>query len=265
MELRDKVVVVTGGGNGIGEALVRRFAQESPRGIVVADLDARGAERVASEVGDVAVAQSCDVSVEADVHRLVQVAEERWGPVDLFCSNAGIATGGGFEASDEDWDRIWRINVLAHVFAARAVLPSMLARGEGYLLNTASAAGLLSQIGSAPYSVTKHAAVAFAEYLSITHGDQGIKVSCLCPQGVKTNMLMGGKDIGDTGASVVLAAAEALEPSTVADVVVEGLRAETFLILPHPEVLTYLQRKANDYDRWLGGMRRLQARVRPPG
>jgi NAD(P)-dependent dehydrogenase (short-subunit alcohol dehydrogenase family) len=262
VELRDKVVVVTGGANGIGEALVRRFAQESPRGIVVADIDAAGTERVAGDLGDVAIAASCDVSVEADVHHLVEVAEKHWGPVDLFCSNAGIGTTGGVDVSDEAWDRIWRINVLAHVFAARAVLPSMLARGEGYLLQTASAAGLLSQIGSAPYSVTKHAAVGFAEYLAIAHGDQGIKVSCLCPQGVKTNMLLGGRDIGDAGASAVLAAAEALEPSAVADVVVEGLRAETFLILPHPEVLTYLQRKASDYDRWLAGMRRFQARVR---
>lgn len=264
MDLRDKVVVVTGGGNGIGEAMVRRFAQEGARGIVVADVDAGGAERVARDVGSTAVAVSCDVSVEADVRHLLDVAEERWGPVDLFCSNAGIATGGGYEAPDEEWDRIWRINVLAHVFAARAVLPSMLARGEGYLLQTASAAGLLAQIGSAPYSVTKHAAVAFAEYLSITHGDQGIRVSCLCPQGVKTNMLLGGRDIGETGASVVLAAAEALEPSVVADVVVEGLADERFLILPHPEVAEYVRRKAADHDRWLGGMRRLQARVRPP-
>jgi NAD(P)-dependent dehydrogenase (short-subunit alcohol dehydrogenase family) len=264
MELRDKVVVVTGGGNGIGRALVRRFAQEAPRGIVVADIDSAGAQQVAEALGDVAVPVAADVGVEADVHHLVQVAEARWGPVDLFCSNAGIAVGGGFEASDEDWDRIWRINVLAHVFAARAVLPSMLARGEGYLLQTASAAGLLSQIGSAPYSVTKHAAVAFAEHLAIAHGDQGIKVSCLCPQGVKTDMLLGGRDAGDTGASVVLAAAEALEPEAVADVVVEGLRDERFLILPHPEVAEYFRRKASDYDRWLAGMRRLQARVRPP-
>jgi NAD(P)-dependent dehydrogenase (short-subunit alcohol dehydrogenase family) len=194
-----------------------------------------------------------DVSVEADVIELVRATEERFGgPIDLFCSNAGIATGGGVEASNDAWQQIWDVNVMAHVYAARAVLPSMLARGEGYLLHTASAAGLLSQIGSAPYAVTKHAAVAFAEWLAITHGDQGIKVSCLCPQGVRTNMLgNGGALLGPT----------AIEPEQVADAVVEGLRSEQFLILPHPEVREYFRRKGDDYDRWLAGMRRLQARV----
>ena len=219
---------------------------------MVSDRDAGGAEAVAEGIGDVALAIATDVSVEADVVELVRSTEQRFGPIDLFCSNAGIATGGGVDAPNEAWQQIWDVNVMAHVYAARAVLPGMLARREGYLLHTASAAGLLSQIGSAPYAVTKHAAVAFAEWLSITHGDQGITVSCLCPQGVRTNMLgNGGALLGPT----------AIEPEQVADAVVEGLRAETFLILPHPEVREYFRRKGDDYERWLKGMRRLQSRV----
>ena len=174
-------------------------------------------------------------------------------------SNAGIGTGGGVDAPNEAWQQIWEVNLMAHVYAARAVLPAMIARGEGYLLNTASAAGLLTNIGAAPYSVTKHAAVGLAEWLAITHGDQGIKVSCLCPQGVRTNMLLAGAD--DPAGAVVLAQG-AIEPEDVAEAVVQGLRAESFLILPHPEVLTHFQRKAGDYDRWIGGMRKLQRRIR---
>ena len=252
MELAGKVVVVTGGASGIGRALAQRFAAEGARGVVVSDRDVEGAEVVAAGIGDRALAVTTDVSVEADVQELVRRTEEHYGPIDLFCSNAGIATGGGVEAGNDAWQQIWDVNVMAHVYAARAVLPAMRARGEGYLLHTASAAGLLSQIGSAPYAVTKHAAVAFAEWLSITHGDEGIKVSCLCPQGVRTNMLgNGGALLGPT----------AIEPEQVADAVVEGLGAETFLILPHPEVREYFRRKGDDYDRWLAGMRRLQARV----
>jgi NAD(P)-dependent dehydrogenase (short-subunit alcohol dehydrogenase family) len=252
MELADKVVVVTGGASGIGRALSLRFAAEGARAVAVADRDADGAQQVAAEIGARAIAVPTDVSDEADVRRLVEVTEEAHGPIDLFCSNAGIATGGGVEATNDEWQRIWDINVMAHVFAARAVLPGMLARGEGYLLNTASAAGLLTQIGSAPYAVTKHAAVALAEWLSITHGDAGIRVSCLCPQGVRTPML------GDGGA---LLGPGAIEPEQVADAVVAGLRAEEFLILPHPEVREYFRRKGDDYERWLKGMRRLQSRV----
>jgi NAD(P)-dependent dehydrogenase (short-subunit alcohol dehydrogenase family) len=252
MELADKVVVVTGGASGIGRALSLRFAAEGARAVAVADRDADGAQRVAAEIGARAIAVPTDVSDEAEVRRLVEVTEEAHGPIDLFCSNAGIATGGGVDATTDEWQRIWDINVMAHVFAARAVLPGMLARGEGYLLNTASAAGLLTQIGSAPYAVTKHAAVALAEWLSVTHGDQGIKVSCLCPQGVRTPML------GDGGA---LLGPGAIEPEQVADAVVAGLRAEEFLILPHPEVREYFRRKGDDYERWLKGMRRLQSRV----
>ncbi|PYP89871.1 MAG: short-chain dehydrogenase [Blastocatellia bacterium AA13] len=256
MKLKDKTVVVTGGANGIGRALCIRFAEEEPRGIVVADRDAEGAERVAFAIGGLAVA--ADVANEKDVIRLVERAEAAYGPVDLFCSNAGIGgMAGGAEVPNEEWQRIWEINVMAHIYAARAVLPSMLKRGEGYLLNTVSAAGLLTTIGSAPYSVTKHAALAFAEWIAMTHGDEGIKVSCLCPQGVNTNMLR--ESLSGAGAFLV---DSALEPEQVADAVVTGLEEEHFLILPHPEVRDYFQRKATDYDRWLRGMRKLQASIR---
>jgi NAD(P)-dependent dehydrogenase (short-subunit alcohol dehydrogenase family) len=259
MQLDGKVVVVTGGANGIGEALSRRFVAEGARGVAIIDLEAEKAEALATELGPTAIGLGADVSDEPDVVTAVRTTEERFGPIDLMVSNAGIGTGGGVETPNEAWQQIWDVNVMAHVYAARAVLPGMLARGEGYLLHTASAAGLLTNIGAAPYSVTKHAAVGLAEWLSITHGDQGIKVSCLCPQGVRTNMLMGGAD--DPAGAVVLAQG-AIEPSDVADAVVEGLAAERFLILPHPEVLDYFQRKAGDYDRWLGGMRKLQQRIR---
>jgi len=259
MELGGKVAVVTGGGSGIGAALCRRFAQEGAKGVVVADLDGEAAAKVASEVDGRAIA--LDVSQQAEVERLVQETEDAYGPVDLFCSNAGIGGGGGVEVPDEEWQRIWDVNLMAHVHAARAVVPSMLARGEGYLLNTASAAGLLANLGNAPYTVTKHAAVALAEWLAITYGDRGIKVSCLCPQGVRTPMLVGGLDVGDTAAAMVLASGGMIEPEDVAEAVVVGLREERFLILPHPEVAEYYRRKADDPDRWIAGMRRLQARL----
>jgi len=252
MELKDKVAVVTGGATGIGRALCRRFAREGAR-VVVADIDEPGAREVAESIEGLAV--KTDVSREADLSQLVTQATEAFGRVDLFCSNAGIALDGGPEASDDGWERIWKVNVMAHIYAARAVLPQMLERGDGYLLQTASAAGLLTQVGSAPYSVTKHAAVAFAEWLAITYGDQGIKVSCLCPQGVRTNMLeraRGGAFLRDG----------ALDPDRVAGIVVAGLREECFLILPHPEVLEYFRRKSDDYDRWIRGMRRLNEKVK---
>jgi NAD(P)-dependent dehydrogenase (short-subunit alcohol dehydrogenase family) len=257
MEVKDKVAIVTGGANGIGRALCRRLATGGARGVVVADLDDRGATQVAGEIGGLAV--TVDVSVEAELVRLVEEATARFGPVDLFCSNAGIGLNGGPEVSDADWERIWKINVMSHVYAARAVLPDMLKRGEGYLLNTASAAGLLTQIGSAPYAVTKHAAVAFAEWLAVTYGDAGIRVSCLCPQGVRTNMLREAEESG-TG----FLSEGALDPEEVAEIVIAGLRQERFLILPHPEVAEYMRRKAGDYDRWLRGMRRLQSKVQGP-
>jgi NAD(P)-dependent dehydrogenase (short-subunit alcohol dehydrogenase family) len=258
MELAGKVAVVTGGGNGIGRALARRFAAEGAHGVTVVDREGDAARAVAEEIGDTALALTADVSVEADIVRVVEATEERFGPVDLFCSNAGIGGGGDIDAPDGIWQSIWEINVMAHVYAARAVLPSMLARGEGYLLNTASAAGLLTNIGNLPYTVTKHGAVGLAEWLSITYGDRGIKVSCLCPQGVRTNMLLGSP--GDPATEVVLAQG-AIEPEQLADAVIDGLRDERFLILPHPEVSEYVRRKAEDPDRWLAGMRKLQARI----
>ncbi|MGO4880818.1 MAG: SDR family oxidoreductase [Bryobacteraceae bacterium] len=256
MRLADKVAVVTGGATGIGRALCRRFAAENARSVVVADIDGEGAEQVSREIGGLAV--RTDVSRESDIQELVARATEKFGAIDLFCSNAGIAMEGGVEASDADWQRIWSINLMAHVYAARAVLPGMLARGEGYLLQTASAAGLLTQVGSAPYSVTKHAAVSLAEWLSITYGDRGIRVSCLCPQGVRTNMLAEARH-GH------LLRDGAVEPEQVADAVIAGLAEECFLILPHPEVAGYLRRKADDYDRWLRGMRRMQAKIETGG
>ncbi len=261
MEPAGKHIVVTGGGSGIGRALCSRFGAEGAT-VTVADVNREGADVTAETVADVggrALAVTCDVRREADIRRLVAEAEASFGPIDLFCSNAGVAVGGGPEAPDEEWARAWEVNTLAHVWAARAVLPAMLARGEGYLLQTASAAGLLTNIGAAPYSVTKHAAVGFAEWLAITYGDAGIKVSCLCPQGVRTPMLMGSTH--DPAGAVVIASGDLLEPEDVADAAVEGVREERFLILPHPVVRDYWAAKVADYDRWILGMRKLQARL----
>jgi NAD(P)-dependent dehydrogenase (short-subunit alcohol dehydrogenase family) len=252
MEVRDRVCVVTGGASGIGRALARRFAADGARAVVVVDRDAKGAEAVAESVGGVGM--QADVGREADIRRVIDDVETRCGPIDLFCSNAGILVVGGPEVPNDDWQRIWDINVMAHVLAARHLVPRMLSRGGGYLLQTASAAGLLSQVGSAPYAVTKHAAVAFAEWLAITYGDRGLKVSVLCPQAVRTAMTDGIPGGGVAGIDGML------EPDRVADAVLEGLAAERFLILPHPEVAEYVRRKGEDVERWLRGMRRLQAR-----
>ena len=264
MRVQGRVVVVTGGANGIGAAMARRFAAEGALAVVIADLDEARAAAVATEAdraGSRGLAMRCDVADEEQVRDLVAAVLERFARVDLFCSNAGVAFGKGIDAAGGEWDLAWRVNVMAHVFAARAVLPSMLERGDGYLLHTCSAAGLLTGPGDAPYTVSKHAAVAFAEWLALTYGDSGIRVSALCPQGVRTNMLLGGLEAGDPAARAVKAAGELLEPEQVAEAVVEGLVAERFLILPHPEVATYLRRKAEDPDRWLAGMRRLTARA----
>jgi len=252
MDVKNKIVVVTGGASGIGEAMCRRFAQAGAKGVVVADVNEAGATRVAKGIKG-SLACRCDVRKEEDITGLVRFTEEKVGPIDLFCSNAGILALGGYEASNEEWQRIWEINVLAHIFVARAVIPGMIARGGGGIIVTASAAGLLSQIGSIPYSVTKHAAVGLAESLSITYGDQGIKVFALCPQAVRTAMTE------DTGGGVA-AVDGMMEPDQLVDAVLESLEKEEFLILPHPEVKQYMQRKTADYDRWLSGMRRLQAR-----
>jgi NAD(P)-dependent dehydrogenase (short-subunit alcohol dehydrogenase family) len=251
MELQGKVAVVTGGSSGIGAALVQRFTAEGAEAVVVADL--------APPVSGPFV--RTDVSNEAEVAALVRQVEADHGRVDLFCSNAGIGGGGGIEAPDEVWDQTFRVNLMAHVYAARAVLPGMLARGEGYLLNTASAAGLLTNLGNATYTVSKHGTVAFAEYLAITYGGRGIGVSCLCPQGVRTPMLLGGLDENDPAAAMVLASGDMIEPEDVAEAVVAGLRDERFLILPHPQVAEFYRRKAEDPDRWLRGMRRIQAQL----
>jgi NAD(P)-dependent dehydrogenase (short-subunit alcohol dehydrogenase family) len=263
VDLAGKVAVVTGGGNGIGEALCRAFAEHGARAVVAADIDAAEAERVAAAIneggtGTEALGLRIDAGNEADVQALVARAEEELGPIDLFCANAGIILIGGVEVPDDQWQRIWGVNVMGHIYAARAVLPKMLERGGGYFMTTASAAGLLTQLGSAPYSVTKHAAVGLAEWLSITYGDQGIKVSCLCPQAVRTAMIGAAGD--EEAAEASQAATDGiLSPAAVADAVVAGLAKEEFLILPHPEVATYEQRRAGDRERWLRGMRRMQA------
>src|SRR4051812_13006956 len=265
MELNDRVIVVTGGASGIGRALARRFAAEGARGVAGADLNAQGAEAVAAELGERAIGMGGDVTRESDVDALIARAEEAFGgAIDLFCANAGIGTGSGLDAPDDLWDASFAVNVKAHVLAARRLVPKWLERGEGYFLSTASAAGLLSRIGDAPYSVTKHAAVAFAEWLALTYGDRGLRVSCLCPMGVNTAMLNAGLDLEDEhglGARVVAAAGRVLEPEDVADDVVRAITEERFLVLPHPEVGEFLRRKGDDPERWLAGMRRLQAHV----
>ena len=256
MDVAGKVVIVTGGASGIGRALAERFSDDGAKGVVVADLDQEGATDVATDLGN-AIAIGCDVADPAHANVLVGAAEQAFGPVDLFCANAGVAVGQDL-ATPADWDLAINVNVRAHIAAAERLVPGWLERGTGYFLTTASAAGILSQIGSAPYAVTKHAAVAFAEWLSITYGGRGVGVSCLCPMGVNTPLLMDGDSLATR---IVTAAARVLEPEEVADAVVDGLRDERFLILPHPEVGEYFQRKAADYDRWLAGMRRLQASV----
>jgi NAD(P)-dependent dehydrogenase (short-subunit alcohol dehydrogenase family) len=247
MKVAGKVIVVTGGAHGIGRAMAVRFRQEGAKHVVVADLDAPGAAAVAAEIGG--SSRAVDVSREADIVALIESTERAHGPIDLFCSNAGVATGRGLATPNEAWQKIWEINVMAHVYAARALVPRMAARGGGYLLNTASAAGLLSQIGSATYAVTKHAAVALAEWIAITHGHQGIKVSILCPQAVRTDMIAGN----EAGAASVNGI---MEPEQVAEAVIRGLETESVLILPHPEVAEYVKRKAGDHDRWIAGMQR---------
>ena len=231
--------------------------------MVVVDLDERAIADTVQAIDDRAGAEiglglTADVGRAADVDEVVARTLDRFDRIDLFCSNAGLGGGGGLETADETWQQLWDVNVMAHVHAARAVLPSMLERGEGYLLTTASAAGLLTNIGNASYSVTKHAAVALAEWLAITYGDQGIGVSCLCPQGVRTRLLL---EAMDDPAGAVVVSQGVIEPEDVAEAVVTGLAENRFLILPHPEVADYWRHKATDPDRWLAGMRRLQQQV----
>ncbi len=260
MEINDKVCVVTGGASGIGEWLCRKLKDRGAKAVVVVDLNETDARRVATDIGGVAMA--ADVSNETDIQRVIADTEQQFGTIDLFVSNAGILlldNGHVATCSNDEWQRIWGVNVMAHIYAARALLPGMIERGGGYFVNTASAAGLLSQIGSAPYSVTKHAAVGFAESLAIAHGDDGIKVSVLCPQAVRTGMTtrsdndpIAGGDGGPAGGDGML------EPDHVADVVCDAIEEERFMILPHPEVEKYMQRKTSDYGRWIKGMQRFR-------
>lgn len=255
MILNDKVIVVTGGASGIGEAMAKRFARESPRGLVVADLDQAGAERVADESD--AFPFAIDVSDLEAVGSMIEATEDRFGPIDLYCANAGYGIIGDEQTDPAAWDRMWQVNVMSHVHAARHLIPGWRSRGEGYFMPTVSAAGLLTNLKAAQYSVTKHAALAFAEWLSVTYGDSGVKVSCLCPMGVRTKLLDAGSEFE------TLLGPQAMDPADVAEAVVEGLATEQFLILPHPEVARYFQNKADDYDRWIEGMRKLQRTVFP--
>ncbi|MBT8149320.1 MAG: SDR family oxidoreductase [Pseudomonadales bacterium] len=254
MELKNKIAVVTGGGSGIGKALAARFIAEGAKQVVVVDLNAENAAAVANSLG--CVAMTADVSREEDIRRVIEDTEAQIGPIDLFCSNAGVGLGQSPASPNKEWQMSWDINVMAHVYAARYLVPLMVARGGGYLLNTASAAGLLNQIGGAAYGVTKHAAVGFAEWLAIHHAHEGIKVSLLCPQAVRTPMTAGDDD-GIAAASVD----GMMEPEELAEIVVAGLKEEKFLILTHDEVLEYMRRKTSDYDRWVGGMNRLMKKI----
>jgi NAD(P)-dependent dehydrogenase (short-subunit alcohol dehydrogenase family) len=255
MQIQGRVIIVTGGANGIGRALCHKFAAAGAKAVVVADVDKEAGQRVVQEIKETPGGfVACNVAKEEDIQNLVKSVTQAHGRVDIFCSNAGIGSGKGVETSNSDWQRNWEINVMAHIYASRAVLPQMLERKEGYLVQTVSAAGLLTQIGSAPYSVSKHAALSFAEWLSITYGDQGIRVSALCPMGVRTQMLASAQGPGRT---ILLDAA--IEPEQVAEETLKVIGEERFLILPHPEVAKFFAQKGSDYDRWLRGMRRLQA------
>ena len=261
MQVSGKVVVVTGGANGIGKALCERFAAEGAKLVVVADLEEANAKAVAEAIGGVGF--GVNVRDEGQIAAMVDAVQAEHGPVDLFCSNAGIiATDGepwwATSAPNDTWQAMWDIHVMSHVYAARACLPSMIERGEGYFLNTVSAAGLLNQIGDAAYSTTKHAAVGFAEALAITHGDDGIKVSMICPQAVATRMIGDFEDGGTAGVDGVIT------PADVAEAVIQGLAEERFMILPHAEVEQYRQNKTADYDRWIGGMRKLRRQFGNP-
>tara|TARA_R110002049_G_scaffold56036_1_gene154851 strand:+ start:4745 stop:5524 length:780 start_codon:yes stop_codon:yes gene_type:complete len=255
VDLKDKIAVVTGAGSGIGKALVQKFMAEGAREVVAVDINADTAAQTAAELG--CVAMSADVTNESDIIRIIEDTERDIGPIDLFCSNAGIAIGASEQAPDEEWQLIWEVNVMSHVYAARHLVPRMIQRGGGYFLNTASAAGLLNQIGGAAYGTTKHAAVGFAEWLALTYAHEGIKVSLLCPQAVRTAMTADSED----DATKAAANDGMMEPDALADIVVDHLQRESFLILTHDEVKVYMQRKTSDYDRWIGGMNRLLLRL----
>ncbi|TSD93644.1 SDR family oxidoreductase [Skermania sp. ID1734] len=266
MKVKDKAAIVTGGGNGIGAALAAKLAAEGAK-VVVADLDETAAQAISDDINadhaESAIGAGGDVSDTAQIQRLIELCESEFGSVDLYFANAGITGPPGLELSEQDWDLVLDVNLRAHIRAAQLLVPRWLDKGEGYFVATASAAGLLTQIGSAGYSVTKHAAVGFAEWLNITYGDRGIRVSCLCPMGVNTKLLYAGADSGDplgrAATRAVTAAGDVLEPAQVADIVLEAIDAERFLILPHEQVLQMYRQKGADYDRWLSGMRRYQS------
>jgi NAD(P)-dependent dehydrogenase (short-subunit alcohol dehydrogenase family) len=260
MDVDGQTVVVTGAASGIGAALARRFAAAGAR-VVICDLSLAAVQVIADDIGPAALPVACDVADELAVQSLVETAEGRFGPIALFCSNAGVAFGTGLSGRDAAWSASWAVNVMAHVYAARAVVPSMVERGGGYLLNTCSAAGLLTAAGDAAYTATKHAAVGFAEWLSVMYGDAGIKVSVLCPQGVHTPMMNDGLAAGNAAARLVEASGEMLQPEDVAEAVIDGLAAERFHILPHPEVAGYLRHKTADPDAWLAAMRHFVAKT----
>lgn len=266
MNIEGKVAIVTGACGGIGKAVAQRLLEHGAR-VVVSDVDAvRVDETVRSletTTASTVIGRAADCSAESEIRALVQLAEDTFGPVDLYVANAGVARGYGLDALESDWTLSLDVNLMAHVRAARVLVPGWIERGHGYFVSTASAAGLLTQIGSATYSATKHAAVAFAEWLSITYGNRGISVSCICPMGVNTAMLNDGTRSEDAterlGAKAVTAAGSVLEPLQVADMALRAIETEQFLVLPHPEVLEYFGRKSADYERWLSGMRRYQA------
>ena len=254
MELQNKIIVITGAGSGIGRALAIRFKAEGAKQIVAVDINAENAQATAEMIGGVAMA--ADVSNEDDIVRVIEDTETQIGPIDLFCSNAGVGMGQDLNSPNNQWQMSWDINVMSHLFAARHLVPRMVARGGGYFLNTASAAGLLNQIGLAAYGVTKHAAVGFGEWLAIHHQHEGIKVSMLCPQAVRTAMTA-----GDNASMTAASNDGMMEPEEMVETVVEELRKESFMILPHPIVLEYMHNKVSNYDRWIGGMNKLMRKI----
>ncbi len=255
MLIKDKIIVVTGAGSGIGKALVKKFCAEGARAVVAVDINAAAASATAAEFD--CVATSADVTKEEDVIRIIEDTEKDIGPIDLYCNNAGVAAGASEQSSNTEWQFVWEVNVMSHVYSARHLVPRMIQRGGGYFLNTASAAGLLNQIGGAAYGTTKHAAVGFAEWLALTYRHQGIKVSMLCPQAVRTAMTANTQDQSTLAAS----GDGMMEPDQLADIVVDHLARDAFLILTHDEVKVYMQRKSSDYDRWIAGMNRLQQKL----
>jgi NAD(P)-dependent dehydrogenase (short-subunit alcohol dehydrogenase family) len=253
VNVRGSGTVVTGGGGGIGRAIARKLAAAGAR-VVVNDRDPAAAEAVATEIGGWAA--PADVSTAGGIGRLIAAAREHVGEIEIYCSNAGVAAGTGEDSPEEIWQRSWDVNVMAHVRASRALIPGWLARGRGRFVVTASAAGLLTMLGTAPYSVTKHAAVGYAEWLAATYGHRGLQVHCICPQGVRTSMLSGSGRAGD-----VVLQQTAIEPEAVADALLDGMTDGRFLILPHPEVAGYYTLRASDTDKWLHGMNHLQQRI----